>query len=148
MYKHILIPIDGSNCSKQAVKEGLKLAKAFDAKVTFLTVFEIPTSIAYSGLEKLSYKSSLVEDLRSLDKKALAEAEELARESGVGYESKFIDKDITPVKAILDEEADHDLTVIGSHGRKGLDRFMLGSVTENVLRRSQIPHLVVHPPPE
>ncbi len=146
MYKHILIPIDGSNCSKQAVKEGLKLAKAFDAQVTFLYVFEIPTSIAYAGLEKLTYRSSLVEDLRNFAKKSLEEAEMLARENGVSYESKFIDEDVTPAKAILDEETGHDLTVIGSHGRKGLDRFMLGSVTENVLRRSQVPHLVVHPP--
>ncbi len=145
MYKHILMPIDGSKCSKEAVKEGLKLAKAFDAQVTFLSVFETPTSIAYTGLEKVSYHGSLVEDLRNLCKKALTEAEALARENKVGYKSKFIDEGITPAKAILNEEAKHDLTVMGSHGRKGLDRFMLGSVTENVLRRSQIPHLVVHP---
>ena len=144
MYKHILIPIDGSDCSEQAIKEGLALAKAFDAQVTFLYVFEIPTSIAYAGLERVSYHHSLMEDLRNFAKEALEEAEMLAKESGVDYKSKFIEEDTTPAKAILAEEAEHDITVIGSHGRRGVDRLFIGSVTEDVLRKAKKPQLVVH----
>lgn len=146
MYKRILIPIDGSDCSKKAVLEGLQLAKDFDAQVTFLYVFEVPTSIAYAGLEKVSYHHSLIEDLRNFARATLEEAGKLAKESNVSYEAKFIDEDISPANAILAEEAEHTLTIIGSHGRKGLNRVLLGSVTESVLRKSKIPHLVIpHP---
>ncbi len=142
MYKNILIPTDGSNCSEQAVKEGIKLAKAFDAKVTFLCVAESPPPAIYASLEGVSYHSSLLEDLRKYALKTLEEAEVWAKESSVSYTTKLIE-DSNPVKAILEEEDDYDLIVIGSHGRKGFDRFLLGSVTESVLRKSQKPHLVI-----
>ncbi len=141
MYKNILIPTDGSDCSEQAVKEGLKLAKAFDAKVTFLCVAEKPPPAIYASLEGVSYHSSLLEDLHKFALKTLKEAETLAKKSSVDYTTKLVE-DSTPIKAILEEEPGHDLIVIGSHGRKGFDRFLLGSVTESVLRRSQKPHLV------
>ncbi len=142
MYKNILIPTDGSNCSEQAIKEGLKLARAFNAKVTFLCVAESPHPAIYASLEGVSYHSSLLEDLRKFALKTLEEAEVLAKESDVDYTVKLVE-DSTPVKVILEEESGHDLIVLGSHGRKGFDRFLLGSVTESVLRKSQKPHLVV-----
>ena len=142
MYKNILIPTDGSNCSEQAVKEGLKLAKAFDAKITFLCVSEKPPAALYASLEGVSYRSSLLEDLRQFALKTLEEVEVLAKESKVSFTTKLVE-DSTPVKAILAEEVEHDLVVIGSHGRKGFDRFLLGSVTESILRRSHKPYLVI-----
>jgi nucleotide-binding universal stress UspA family protein len=143
MMRRILIPLDGSLCSKQAMKEGLALAKALSAEVTFLHVLSIEPSI-YSSSESLAYDPKLIENEKATARAILEEAKLAAEAALVKAETKLIEDGAKPaVKHILEAETAFDLVVMATHGRSGLDRLVLGSVTEGVLRRSSKPHLIV-----
>jgi nucleotide-binding universal stress UspA family protein len=135
------MPTDGSNCSQQAIREGLEVAKNMGARVTFLYALENISSSFWISPESVPYGLELLEDLKRVGNEALSKASELAQAAGVEAETKLVEA--RPVEAILDEAKNHDLVVMGTHGRSGLDRFMLGSVTEAVLHRSERPVLVL-----
>lgn len=141
MYKRILMPTDGSNCSQQAIREGLEVAKNMGARVTFLYALENISSSFWISPESVPYGLELLEDLKRVGNEALSKASELAQAFGVEAETRLVEA--RPVEAILNEAKNHDLIVMGTHGRSGLDRFMLGSVTEAVLHRSERPVLVL-----
>ncbi|GIW29952.1 MAG: universal stress protein [Meiothermus sp.] len=141
MYKRILMPTDGSNCSQQAIREGLEVAKNMGARVTFLYALENISSSLWISPESVPYGLELLEDLKRVGSEALSKASELAQAFGVEAETRLVEA--RPVEAILNEAKNHDLIVMGTHGRSGLDRFMLGSVTEAVLHRSDRPVLVL-----
>jgi len=141
MYKKILMPTDGSNCSQAAIREGLEVAKHMGARVTFLYVVENISSSLWISPESVPYGLELIEDLKRVGSEALSKASELAQAAGVEAEGKLVEA--RPVEAILAEAKNHDLVVMGTHGRSGLDRFLLGSVTEAVLHRSEKPVLVL-----
>ena len=141
MYKKILMPTDGSTCSQKAITEGLEVAKSMRAKVTFLYAVENISSSLWISPESVPYGLELIEDLKRVGSEALSKASELAKAAGVEAEIKLVEA--RPVEAILSEAKNHDMIVMGTHGRSGLDRFMLGSVTEAVLHRSDKPVLVL-----
>ncbi|GIW33961.1 universal stress protein [Meiothermus sp.] len=141
MYKKILMPTDGSACSQKAITEGLEVAKSMGASVTFLYAVENISSSLWISPESVPYGLELIEDLKRVGSEALSKAAELAQTAGVEAETKLVEA--KPVDAILAEAKNHDLIVMGTHGRSGLDRFMLGSVTEAVLHRSDKPVLVL-----
>jgi len=141
MYKKILMPTDGSACSQKAISEGLDVAKSMGASVTFLYAVENISSTLWISPESVPYGLELIEDLKRVGGEALSKASELAKAAGVDAETKLVET--RPVEAILAEAKNHDLIVMGTHGRSGLDRFMLGSVTEAVLQRSNKPVLVL-----
>lgn len=141
MYKKILMPTDGSACSQKAISEGLDVAKSMGASVTFLYAVENISSTLWISPESVPYGLELIEDLKRVGGEALSKASELAKAAGVDAETKLVET--RPVEAILAEAKNHDLIVMGTHGRSGLDRFMLGSVTEAVLQRSDKPVLVL-----
>lgn len=141
MYKKILMPTDGSACSQKAITEGLDVAKSMGASVTFLYAVENISSTLWISPESVPYGLELIEDLKRVGSEALSKASELAQAAGVEAETRLVEA--KPVEAILAEAKNHDLVVMGTHGRSGLDRFMLGSVTEAVLHRSDKPVLVL-----
>lgn len=141
MFEHILIPIDGSPCSDAVIHEGLALAKVHDATVTFLFVVEDPVVEVYG----VPYGKHLYEDLLKAGDEALGHALERAQAANIPAKTVLADKE-HPADAILSAEAEAELTVLGTHGRTGWRRAMLGSVAEEVLRRSDKPHLVVRCP--
>jgi nucleotide-binding universal stress UspA family protein len=141
MYKKILMPTDGSACSHKAITEGLEVAKSMGASVTFLYAVENISATLWISPESVPYGLELIEDLKRVGNEALSKALELAQAAGVEAETKLVEA--RPVEAILAEAKNHDLIVMGTHGRSGLDRFMLGSVTEAVLHRSDKPVLVL-----
>lgn len=145
MYKRILIPTDGSVCSDYAVKEGLKLADTFGANVTFLYVLENPLTGYYAVPDGAAYYANIDQDMRRYAEETLRNTRQWAEDFGVQAETKLIE-DGHPIKAILETEAGHDLVVMGTHGRRGVDRMILGSVCEGVLRRSSVPLLVIRCP--
>ena len=146
MYDTILVPTDGSAGAKAAARHGLRLASAFDSEVRFLSVVD---KRSYSG--DLAGIDSLVDDQRD----ALVEGatnnlrplEDLAAETAVPFESS-IEHGI-PHKAILEyaDEHDVDMVAMGTHGRTGLQRVLIGSVTERVVRTSDIPVLTTRAVP-
>lgn len=143
MAARILIPIDGSPCSRAVVGEGLALARALDGSVTFLFVLEDPVVRVYG----VPYGQQLKADLQRVGEEALAEAMQRAEASGVPAAARFVD-DLSPTEAILSAEAEHDHTVIGTQGYRVVRRMLLGSVADELVRRSPRPHLVVPCPPD
>ncbi len=142
MYKKILMPTDGSQSAELAVNQGLELAKLTGAEVTFLHTLENPLAAGYVAAANMAYSAELYQDLRNSATQLLEHAVSLAKEKGVKAKGLLVeDKD--PVVAIHEAEKDHDLVVMGTHGRRGFNRWMFGSVAEGALRRSTIPYLVV-----
>jgi nucleotide-binding universal stress UspA family protein len=141
MYKKILMPTDGSACSQKAITTGLDLARTMGASVTFMYAVEGIGSTLWVSPESVPYGLELIEDLKRVGKEALSKASELATAAGISAETRLVEA--RPVEAILAEAKNHDLIVMGTHGRSGLDRFMMGSVTEAVLHRSDKPVLVL-----
>ena len=131
MYQKILMPTDGSPCSLQALEHGLDLAKTLGAKVHFLYVLENPAQAIWIAPESVPYGMELLEDLRKAGEEAIKKALDLARAKGV------------PIPTIVEAAKEYDLLGMGTHGRTGLDRLLLGSVTEGVLHRTSVPVLVV-----
>lgn len=141
MYQRILMPIDGSPCSFQAVEHGLGLAKTLGAKVHFLYVLENPAQAIWIAPESVPYGLELLEDLKRAGEEALKKAQALAAERGVEATAEL--KEGVPIPTIGEAAQGFDLLVMGTHGRKGLDKLLLGSVTEGVLHRVSVPVLVV-----
>jgi nucleotide-binding universal stress UspA family protein len=148
MYRHILIPTDGSELAHRAVAHGLSLAKLFGAKVTTLTVegsfnvYAVPTSKDY---EISGAFAGHIERVKAHAAKILDRVAEEARAAGVSCEAVQIEQD-QPYKAIIEtaKQRDCDLIVMASHGRSGIAAIVLGSVTTKVLTHTKIPVLVCH----
>ena len=147
MYNHILIPTDGSELSEKAVRGGVKLAKDFGARITFVTVRKPFHALA--GEPQMVVKmpdeySKYVHDYLTADADArLAAAEAIAQENEVSCQAIDIEND-HPYQGILDTAAERgcDLIVMASHGRSGISGIVLGSETLKVLTHSKLPVLV------
>jgi nucleotide-binding universal stress UspA family protein len=148
MYRHILIPTDGSELARRAVAHGLSLAKAVGAKVTVLTVeasfnvYDVPASrvnlmtAAFDEYAKHAreHATSILDGIANE-----------AKAAGVQFETLQVIQD-HPYEAIVAtaKEKGCDLIVMASHGRSGLAAVLLGSVTTKVLTHTTIPVLVCH----
>ncbi|SDF49704.1 Nucleotide-binding universal stress protein, UspA family [Thermus arciformis] len=141
MYRSILLPTDGSEAAERGVREGLRLAQALKAKVAFLYALEPLGPRLLLGPETLPYYQELVEDLRKEGLAALDRATRMAEELGLPFEAHLLEG--LAAEVILKEAEKHDLVVLGTHGRTGLDRLLLGSVARDVARRSPKPVLLV-----
>ncbi len=138
----ILMPTDGSPCSEQAIEKGLECAKKLGAEVTFLFVLENPLEALWVAPEAVPFAFELEEELKKSAQEILDKLVKKAEEEGVKA-SAVLKEDISPVHAIVEMAKDFDLIVMGTHGRSGLDKLLLGSVTEAVLRQVETPVLVV-----
>lgn len=135
------MPTDGSPCSLEAIGHGLDLAKALSARVHFLYVLENPAQAIWIAPESVPYGLELLEDLKRAGEEATKKALALARERGVEATGEV--KEGVPIPTIVEAAKGFDLLVMGTHGRTGLDKLLLGSVTEGVLHRVSVPVLVV-----
>ena len=142
MFESILIPTDGSSTSDKAIEKGLELARLAGARVTFLHVLENPLTSGYATPEAMPYAAQLYQDLRASGEQILQEAAARAEAAGVSATTRMVE-DGDPVKAIVEASKDHDCVVMGTHGRRGFNRWMFGSVAEGALRRSTVPYLVI-----
>lgn len=142
MYHQILVPTDGSERSDQAVDHAIELATAVDADLHTLYVVETDL-VADTGL------GAVTDALEAVGDDAVAEVVEKAKAAGIPTVSGSVTRG-TPHRAILDyvNEHDIDLLVMGTHGRTGVSRYLLGSVTEKVVRVAPIPVLTVSGPAE
>lgn len=145
MFKHILIPTDGSPASARAVKAGVALAKKLGARVTGYYGVP-PAQYAYYG-EPVYLSQSQIDDaeraLKAAGQKHLAQIEKAARAAGVPFKSAMA-RTATTYQGILDAAKKNkcDAIVMASHGRRGIQGVLLGSVTHQVLTHSKIPVLV------
>ncbi len=139
--RRVLAPVDFSDASEVAIQHAREIALTYGAEIDLLHVVEEPLYPSAYGFEPASFPTPEVVE------NAEAQLGDLAREK-IGYEHVRIDvRTGNPSSEILDytEENDIDLTVIATHGRTGLDRVLLGSVAERVLRQSPNPVFVVKP---
>ena len=137
MYDDILLPTDGGDATETAVQQALELAAAFDAT---LHVFSV---VNQTALPAEAPRGRLVDELETFAESTVDEVEERADEAGVDVTTAV--ESGTPYRAILDYADEHDVDVIvmGTHGRRGIDRYLVGSVTEKIVRLSEIPVLTV-----
>ena len=143
MFKHILVPVDGSETSLQAVSKAAELAKVFNSEVTAVYVLDpypftgVGADFAYGQAQYLSAATAEAN-------KALEDVTERMKDTGVTIktlvgEGHAIHEGIVRVG----ENVGADLIVMGSHGRRGLEKLVLGSVAQRVLQAARIPVLVV-----
>jgi len=148
MYAHILVPTDGSPLSERAVKHAAMLAKAGGGKLLLFHVvapYEVPVYAEGTKIRRRSLPREAV--LKNSEKQAgrvLAAAEKKAKAAKVATERAWAISG-SPRHAIAEIAGKRgcDLIVMGSHGRTGLSRLLLGSETHGVLARVKIPVLVV-----
>ncbi len=145
MFKHILVPTDGSEISNRAARGAVLFAKEYGARITALHVKPEPQLHYY--MEGARYDPSVLERIAEVadveGRKYLDYVETLCRDSGVSC-SRLIETSDDPYRVIIDAAIRNacDLIFIGSHGRSGLAGLLLGSVTSKVLTHSKIPVLV------
>lgn len=137
MYDRILLPTDGSRGSSRAIDQAIDLAAETGAELHVLFVVE---DITY-GPEMM--EAQVETQLRQIGEEAIEEIRDRGEEAGIPLETDIDDG--VPHKTILEyaEDEDMDLIVMGTHGRSGLDRYLLGSVTERVVRSAETPVLTV-----
>jgi nucleotide-binding universal stress UspA family protein len=143
MFKHILLPTDGSRLSEIAVQRGLELAKSMNAKVTGFHVIPEFHVFTYRTEMLEDTRAEFAKDSRVHAEKYLAVIQKAAREAGVTCDTAYVTSD-HPYEAIIKaaEERGCDLITMASHGRKGVQGLLLGSETYKVLTHSRIPVLV------
>jgi nucleotide-binding universal stress UspA family protein len=147
MYKHILIPTDGSELSKLALEEGVALAKALNARVTIITVTTPFHIITASPVMLTDTPERYEEHVTATAGEYLDEGKKIAAAAGVECNVLHIEHE-HPYKAIIDtaQEQGCDAIQMASHGRRGISAVLLGSETLKVLTHSTIPVIVCRRP--
>lgn len=142
MFDRILVPTDGSDGVEPAVATAIELAAAHDAELHALYVVDQPTTVSGTG-EGVPGLDNLLDELAAEGREATGSIADRAADRGV--EATTAVRRGNPNDDILDyaSERDVDAIVLGTHGRTGVKRALLGSVTENVVRHAEVPVLTV-----
>ena len=148
MYKRIFVPVDGSPTSMSGLGEAVRMATLAGAKVRLMHVLD---AWAYtSGFETAAvYSGEVLPFMRSEGKRILNEARAVATGAGVEVDTVLIEKVAERVCDLVIAHAQDwqaDLIVIGSHGRRGVERVLMGSDAEQIVRLAPVPVLVVRSP--
>ena len=146
MFDHILVPVDGSSTAQLAISKAVALAQAFNSAVTLIYVIDpyaftgMGTDFSYGQAEYLGAANKEAQE-------AIRRARQELEAHGITVTGKVVEGHST-YQAILDaaESVKADLIVMGSHGRRGLERLVLGSVTAQVLSHARVSVLVVRQP--
>lgn len=145
MFKHILIPTDGSELSERAIRAGIELAAATGARVTGFFAAPVPSPLVYREHLPVGYLPPDQHEalIRTVSEKYLAVVKKAATKAGVRVECTSVTNDF-PADAILEAVEVHrcDLIFMASHGHSGLVGRLLGSETQKVLAQSNVPVLV------
>lgn len=144
MYKHILIPTDGSKLSEKAIDHGIALAKALNAKVTAITVSKPFHIFALDPSAVTDTPEQYKKHVASFSAKYLKAAKDAATAAGVSCDEVHVEHE-HPYEVIIDTARNRkcDAIVMASHGRRGISAVVLGSETVKVLTHSTIPVVVV-----
>ena len=143
LYKRILLPTDGSKYSDKSEKHALALAAANNAEIIALSVVENSFSLNLPDSDTISEVNQL---LKSETEKNLNKVERLRDEEGLDVKITKKVAEGSPARVILEtsEEENIDLVVIGSSGKTGFDKFLMGSVAEKVVKSAKCSVLVIH----
>ncbi len=146
MYKRIAVAVDGSDTSTVALNEAIKLARLTGADLLLLHVCEeMPVTWGIEGMPALPM-DDVEKALAEAGRRLLQRDRQRVEDEGIAVETRLVEGYAVRTGAVISEEAARwlaDLLVVGTHGRKGLDRMLLGSVAENVMRTATMPLLLV-----
>ncbi len=143
MFNHILVALDGSDCSHKALDMAVRLAKEQSARCTVCTVVDVIRAAASmtfaTGDIVTEWIATLNEDARRIESDAISKY----ADSGITIETKVLEG--YPSTALLEVAKNEktDLIVMGSHGQTGLKRLWLGSIADSVVQEATIPVLIV-----
>jgi len=143
LFTNILVPYDGSSNAIHAFKVALDMAKKYDSKITLVTCLEIDFRAPWYGYDS-SVEKTIMKKQKEAAKKHISTLELIAKKAKASFNSEIVvTKSI--VKTIVDFSKSHkiDLIVMGSHGRKGFDKLLLGSVANGVSQKVKCPVLIV-----
>lgn len=143
MFKHILVPVDGSPTAALAIDKAVALAKAFGSTVTAIYVIDpypftgVGTDYAYGQAQYLTAATAEANE-------AIKGAKQAFEAAGIAVKTALVEGHAV-YKGILEtaESGGADLIVLGSHGRRGIEKLVLGSVAQRVVSRAHVPVLVV-----
>jgi len=152
MFRRIMVPIDGSPTSNQGLKEAIALATDSSARLCLLHVVdELVMTQGFDGTAYIpeNYIDEFIEALRQDGTKLLARAEEKVKRSNVKVETVLLETFGHRVAELIIKQAKKwhaDVIVLGTHGRRGLSRLLMGSDAEIVVREAPVPVLLVRSP--
>jgi nucleotide-binding universal stress UspA family protein len=144
MTKKILCPVDFSKGSERALAKAEELAKELGAEIELLHAYQIPVVALPDA--PVSVSPAFVADLTDHAQKELGKLEQALKSHGVSVTTKLIQGSPADTVVARAEELKAYLIVIGTHGRGGFRRFLLGSIAERVVRMATVPVLTVHVP--
>lgn len=149
MYQRILVAIDGSAASAKAVQAAVTLAKQLGARIRLTYVIEEVTHVGV--YDTFGYAAGLVDSLKEQGVKVLSSAAAEVAAAGIEVDHALLDQ---PGQRLGDAIANTaklwnaDLIVVGTHGRQGVSRFVLGSGAEQIIRNAPVHVLVIREPDE
>jgi len=145
MFKQILVPVDGSRTSGLGLDKAIRLAK--DQGATLCLVHVVDESVITQGFEGgAAVIDQLLASLRAAGRQIIARAEAKARRQGVRVKTALVENVLRSVADVIVGQAKKwraDLIVIGTHGRRGVSRLVMGSDAEGVVRTAPVPVLLV-----
>ncbi len=146
-YRRILVPVDGSPASNLGLREAIRLAKGQGASLQL--VHMVDQQAAFSGDEVRAVLTELLPVLREAGRRILRNAQALVRKQGLACTAALIESPMGPAAPAVVRQAKKwcaDLVIIGTHGRRGVRRLVLGSDAEEIVRTCPVPVLLVRAP--
>lgn len=145
MYKRIVVPVDGSPTSTRALVAALQMARDGAGSVRLIHVIEeLAQVIAYDPYG--AYPGDLVKIMRENGQKILEQALNIAKSAGVPADQRLVEAAGQRLAEVVNNEVrtyGGDLIVLGTHGRRGIGRVLLGSGAEQIIRAAEVPVLVI-----
>jgi nucleotide-binding universal stress UspA family protein len=145
MYTKILVPVDGSATSLQGLDEAIKLGRLTGARLMLLHVIDL-LSLTMVPEAGGALTTQMVDQLNQGGQEILADAQARAEAAGLAVDTKMVEDFAMRVSDVVIDQAKAwgaELIVIGTHGRRGAGRLLLGSDAEQVVRQSPVPVLLV-----
>ena len=140
MYKHVLVPIDGSDTARLGLNEAIKLARHINAGIRLVYVVDKVGKIPPEAVQ------AFADQLRGDGESVMHEAIAAVRDAGIDVDSRLIEALGSEAGECVVREAvawPADLIICGTHGRRGVRRILMGSDAEYILRRSPVPVLMI-----
>jgi nucleotide-binding universal stress UspA family protein len=148
MYEKILVPVDGSETSGRALEQAVKLAQLSHGHIRLIHILD--TLLYANGFERPEiYVHQLLPSMLRAGHRVLADARHVLERHGVACDCHLEECDGRRVSEIIVDHArdwNADVIVMGTHGRRGINRLMMGSDAELVVRTAPVPVLLVRPP--
>jgi nucleotide-binding universal stress UspA family protein len=144
MYSKILVPVDGSEPSQLGLEHAIRLAKEQKAALRLLHV--VHDYLIAQGRHGMGVAADLRRELQERGQAVLKDSAALARQQGVEADTQCVDAPLGPVGEVIVDcarEWGADLIVIGTHGRRGIRRLVMGSDAEHVIRTATVPVLLL-----